>query len=105
MVKHKEGVLTTKKKPNPRTTAIMAIAAAHGIQLDIVQATPGHKDNFKKLLEINPLGQIPTFVGNDGWVLSECIPIALYSTYHPKLPMQAWQMGTDSDTTFSHRPE
>nr|WEI48466.1 PtlF [Pestalotiopsis rhododendri] len=58
----------------------MAIAAAHGVQLDIVQATPAHKDNFKKLLEINPLGQIPTFVGNDGWVLSECIPIALYIT-------------------------
>lgn len=59
----------------------MAIAEAHGIQLDIVNATQAYEENFRKLLEINPLGQVPTFVGKDGWVLSECIPIALYSTY------------------------
>ncbi|KAH6658479.1 glutathione S-transferase [Truncatella angustata] len=74
------GTLYIHQNPNPRTTAIMAIAEAHGIQLDIVNATRAEEKNFKKLLEINPLGQIPTFVGKDGWVLSECIPIALYIT-------------------------
>lgn len=62
---------------SPRVYAIMAIAKAQGLELDLVQVD--HiGESRKKLLEINPLGQIPVFVGPDGFVLSECIPIALY---------------------------
>lgn len=55
----------------------MAIAKAQGLKLDLVQVD--HiGESRKKLLEINPLGQIPVFVGPDGFVLTECIPITLY---------------------------
>jgi hypothetical protein len=33
----------------------------------------------KEYLSTNPLGKIPAFVGADGFVLSECIAIAIYS--------------------------
>jgi elongation factor 1-gamma len=29
-------------------------------------------------LKVNKLGKVPTFVGADGFVLSECIAIAVY---------------------------
>ncbi|KAK4139320.1 glutathione S-transferase [Dichotomopilus funicola] len=64
--------------PTPRTTAILAIAKLHGLQLDVVFADKQDTENYAKLLEINPLGQVPTFVGADGFVLTECIPITLY---------------------------
>ena len=32
-------------------------------------------------LEINPLGKVPGFQGNDGFILSECIAIGVYSKY------------------------
>lgn len=31
-------------------------------------------------LKYNKLGKVPTFVGADGYVLSECIAIAIYGT-------------------------
>ena len=68
------------KQPNPRSTAILAIAKAHGLELDIIYADRDSKENHQKLLEINSLGQVPVFVGADGYVLTECIPIALYCT-------------------------
>ena len=68
-------------QPNPRSFAILAIAKAHNLDLDIVYADKGNKENHEKLLELNPLGQVPVFVGADGYVLTECIPIALYSAY------------------------
>jgi len=37
----------------------------------------GVSEEYKK---VNPLGKIPTFVGADGFVLSECIAIAIYIT-------------------------
>ncbi|RYP41564.1 hypothetical protein DL767_000906 [Monosporascus sp. MG133] len=67
--------------PNPRTTAILAIAKAQGLKLDVVYANKiNNKENYEKLLRINPLGQVPVFVGADGYVLTECIAIALYIT-------------------------
>ncbi|KAI1504048.1 glutathione S-transferase [Biscogniauxia marginata] len=67
-------------KPNPRSTAILAIAKAHGLKLDIIYADRDDKENHEKLLQINPMGRVPVFVGQDGYVLTECIPIALYIT-------------------------
>ncbi|KFY28348.1 hypothetical protein V491_00517 [Pseudogymnoascus sp. VKM F-3775] len=76
------GTLYTHK-PNPRSTAILAVAKAHGLALDVVYADKDDKENHEKLLQINPLGQVPVFVGADGYVLTECIPIALYSLRPP----------------------
>lgn len=38
----------------------------------------GVSDDYRKL---NKLGKIPTFVGADNYVLTECIAIAVYCTY------------------------
>ncbi|KAL9610590.1 MAG: hypothetical protein Q9167_004716 [Letrouitia subvulpina] len=64
--------------PNPRTTAILAVAKAQGVELDVIIHDRNDKESHSQLLQINPLGQIPVFVGADGYVLTECIPIALY---------------------------
>ena len=43
-------------------------------------------EGYEQLLKVNPLGQVPTFVGADGYVLTECIPITLYSmSQHPSM--------------------
>ncbi|EMR67231.1 putative elongation factor 1-gamma protein [Eutypa lata UCREL1] len=66
---------------NPRTTSILAVAKEQGLQLEVIYADKeGNKENYEKLLRINPLGQVPTFVGADGYVLTECMAIALYIT-------------------------
>ncbi|KAI1823363.1 hypothetical protein F4861DRAFT_510827 [Xylaria intraflava] len=62
---------------NPRTTVILALAKANGLELETVlvdEKDPGASG----LLEHNKLGKIPTFVGNDGYVLSETMAIAVY---------------------------
>ena len=35
---------------------------------------------------MNPLGRIPTFVGADGFILSEAIAIAIYSPFERYFP-------------------
>lgn len=35
-------------------------------------------DAYEDLCKHNSLGQVPTFVRPDGYVLSECIPLTLY---------------------------
>jgi len=69
---------------NPRTTAIKAVAVANNIDLEIVTADVINGVDAE-FLKINPLGKIPTFVGSDGYVLTESIAIAIYS----KLPFQS----------------
>ncbi|KAI0182300.1 glutathione S-transferase [Xylaria flabelliformis] len=64
--------------PNPRTTAILVIAKAHGLDLKVVYADRDDGENYEELLRVNALGQVPTFVSSDGWVLCECIAITLY---------------------------
>ncbi|KAK4208421.1 glutathione S-transferase [Rhypophila decipiens] len=67
--------------PNPRTTAILAIAKAHGLNLDVIYADKDkNPEDYQELLKINPLGQVPVFAGADGYVLTECIAITLYIT-------------------------
>ncbi|OTA56058.1 glutathione S-transferase [Hypoxylon sp. EC38] len=66
---------------NPRTVAILAIAKEQGLKLEVIYADKEkNEENYEKLLHINPLGQVPTFVGSDGYVLTECMAIALYIT-------------------------
>ncbi|PSS10640.1 hypothetical protein M430DRAFT_108397 [Amorphotheca resinae ATCC 22711] len=64
---------------NPRSTAIRAVAKANNIDLEIVDTKIG-KDISPEYLKINKLGKVPTFVGADGYVLHECIAIAIYIT-------------------------
>lgn len=63
---------------NPRTTAIKAVAVANNIDLEFVN-TDIINGVDAEFLKINPLGKIPTFVGADGFVLTEAIAIAIYS--------------------------
>ncbi|KAH9909778.1 eEF1-gamma domain-containing protein [Xylariomycetidae sp. FL2044] len=66
------------KELNPRTTAILAVAKANSIDLDVVEV-----DTTKptpEFLKLNPLGKVPTFEGADGYVLTECMAVAIYIT-------------------------
>jgi len=65
---------------NPRTTAIRAVAKANKLDLEIDETEPA-KGVSQEYLKINPLGKVPSFVGADGYQLTECIAIAIYSTY------------------------
>ncbi|MCJ1476905.1 hypothetical protein MMC13_005574 [Lambiella insularis] len=64
---------------NARSPAILAVAKANKLDLEIVHTVPG-KAEPAEYLKINPLGQIPSFEGADGYVLTECIAIAIYIT-------------------------
>ncbi|KAI6090804.1 eEF1-gamma domain-containing protein [Hypoxylon rubiginosum] len=66
------------KELNPRTTAILAVAKANGLDLDVVEVDTVNPT--PEFLKANPLSKIPTFVGNDGYVLTECMAIAIYIT-------------------------
>ncbi|KAM0285139.1 hypothetical protein ACHAQH_001568 [Verticillium albo-atrum] len=63
---------------NPRTTAILVVAKANGVELDLVESD-GSKPT-EEHLQANPLGKIPAFLGEDGYALSEAIAIAIYIT-------------------------
>ncbi|KAL8827713.1 MAG: hypothetical protein Q9191_003022 [Dirinaria sp. TL-2023a] len=64
---------------NARSTAIRAVAKEYGIDLEIVHTEPA-KGVSNDYLRINHLGRIPSFVGQDGYELTECIAIAIYIT-------------------------
>ncbi|OTB05759.1 hypothetical protein M426DRAFT_10208 [Hypoxylon sp. CI-4A] len=66
------------KELNPRTTGILAVAKANGLDLDVV-----HVDTDKptpEFLSANPISKVPAFVGSDGYTLTEAIAIAIYLT-------------------------
>ena len=63
---------------NPRSTGILAVAKANDLELEVVQV-----DTTKPSAEFtaaNPLNKVPTFVGADGYTLTESIAIAIYGT-------------------------
>ncbi|KKY25472.1 putative elongation factor 1-gamma [Phaeomoniella chlamydospora] len=64
---------------NPRTKALLAIAKENKLDVELVETNPpdGVTTDYLKL---NPLGKIPTFEGANGFVLTECIAIAIYFT-------------------------
>jgi elongation factor 1-gamma len=64
---------------NPRSIAIRAVAKANNVDLEIIEIELD-KGVSTEYLKINKLGKIPTFVGADGYVLHECIAIAIYIT-------------------------
>lgn len=62
---------------NPRSTAIRAVAKANDLDLEIVHTEPA-KGVDTDYLKLNKLGKVPTFEGKDGFILTECIAIAVY---------------------------
>lgn len=62
---------------NPRTTVLLAVAKENGLEIETICEDPS-KGVSAEYLKINPLGKVPTFQGSDGFVLSECIAIAIY---------------------------
>ncbi|KAF2395956.1 eEF1-gamma domain-containing protein [Trichodelitschia bisporula] len=64
---------------NARTVPLLAVAKANKLDVEIVQTEP-QKGVSEEYLKLNPLGKIPTFVGADGYTLSETIAIAIYFT-------------------------
>jgi hypothetical protein len=73
-------LLTFLLQGNPRSVAIRAVAKANNVDLEIVETEPA-KGVSDEYLKINKLGQVPTFVGADGYTLHECIAIAIYSKW------------------------
>lgn len=63
---------------NPRSTAIKAVAKANNVDLTVVN--PDLANPTIEHLKASKLGKIPAFFGEDGFALSECIAIAIYST-------------------------
>jgi len=55
---------------------LRAIAKENGLDLDLVDVTP--QQPTPEYLKLNPLGQVPTFEGADGLVLTESIAISVY---------------------------
>ncbi|KAF2197154.1 eEF1-gamma domain-containing protein [Delitschia confertaspora ATCC 74209] len=64
---------------NPRTTALLAVAKENGLDIEFVHTEPA-KGVPAEYLKLNKLGKVPTFEGADGYVLTECIAIAVYLT-------------------------
>lgn len=64
---------------NTRTRALCAVAKENNLDIEIVLTEPD-KGVSTEYLKLNKLGKIPTFEGADGYVLTECIAIAVYLT-------------------------
>jgi hypothetical protein len=70
--------LGSAQQLNPRSTAIRAVAKANNLDLEVEEVDTANAS--AEYLKLNPLSKVPTFVGADGYVLFECIAIAIYST-------------------------
>ncbi|KIW26889.1 uncharacterized protein PV07_06682 [Cladophialophora immunda] len=63
-------------KENARSTALLAVAKENNLDIELVETrTPVTDPEYRKL---NPLSRIPTFVGSNGFILTESIAIAIY---------------------------
>jgi len=62
---------------NPRTTSLLAVAKENGLDIEFVETVPANGVPAE-YLKLNKLGKVPTFEGADGFVLTECIAIAVY---------------------------
>ena len=78
--------LTRLPQANVRSIAIQAVAKANKLDLEIVDTDVSKGPLSTEYLKLNKLGTIPSFVGADGYELTECIAIAIYSTFPPSQP-------------------
>lgn len=65
---------------NPRTTSLRVVAKENNLDLEFVETVPANGVSTE-YLKLNKLGKVPTFEGADGFVLSECLAIAVYRTW------------------------
>jgi elongation factor 1-gamma len=56
---------------------LFVLAKENGLDIETVLEDTGSGVS-QDYLKLNPLGKVPTFQGEDGFVLSECIAIAIY---------------------------
>lgn len=68
---------------NPRSIAIKAVAKAN--KLDLEEVPVDTEKPSLEYLKLNKLGKVPSFVGADGYELTESIAIAIYGTPFPPL--------------------
>jgi len=64
---------------NPRTVPLLVVAKENNLDIELVKTEPSNGVSTD-YLKLNKLGKVPTFEGADGYVLSECIAIAIYLT-------------------------
>ena len=74
--------LTRFRQSNVRSKAIRAVAKANKLDLEIVDIDSSKGPLSTEYLKLNKLGKIPSFVGADGYELTECIAIAIYGMLH-----------------------
>lgn len=55
---------------------MLAIAKENKLDIELVETQPPVESS--DYLKLNPLGKIPTFEGANGFILTECIAIAVY---------------------------
>lgn len=68
------------REGNPRSIAIKAVAKANKLDIEEVETDSRKGPLPKEYYKINKLGRIPSFVGADGYELTESIAIAIYLT-------------------------
>ena len=64
---------------NARSIVLRAVAKENNLDIDLVETRP--PDVTTDYLKLNPLGRVPTFVGANGFILTESIAIAIYCEY------------------------
>jgi glutathione S-transferase len=63
----------------------LVVAKENKLDIELVHTQPPNVDT--EYLKLNPLGCVPTFVGSDGFVLSEVMAIAIYCEHTlPQFP-------------------
>lgn len=75
------------EQDNARSTALLAIAKEYNLDIELVETRP--PNITADYLKLNPLGRVPTFVGSNGFVLTESIAIAIYRMsylFFPQFP-------------------
>jgi elongation factor 1-gamma len=61
---------------NARSVVLLALAKENKLDVELIETRPPDVDaEYRKL---NPLGRVPTFVGANGFVLTESMAIAIY---------------------------
>lgn len=61
---------------NARSTVLLAVAKENNLDIELVETRPPVQD--LEYFKLNPLGRIPTFVGANGFILTETMAIAVY---------------------------
>lgn len=77
----KHGLLTRLLQGNSRSIAIRAVAKANKLDLEIVDTDYSKGPLSTEYLKLNKLGKVPSFVGVDGYELTECLAIAIYGIF------------------------